>query len=523
MSDYIFLNYVLSGYPLLWVETYEEHRALTTLAQELQEAKGGRNLYSWDRINGIKLHKFEEEEGRTVLSSTKITKDKIPLDDPIVGLKWAEKDMPENSVLILLDYHHYAKKDMNSRMIRNLVPTFKAMGKVLAVVSHTVDIPHEIEKEITIINFELPDIDELRITLKSVCESAEAPYPEDDLAILEAGLGMTAFEAENAFALSLREKKEFNVRVVNREKASIVKKTGLLEVIDEPETVDDIGGLDNLKNWLGAREHCFTTKAKEFGITAPKGLLLIGVPGSGKSLSAKVVANILNRPLLRLDMGKVFGSLVGESEGNIRKCLAIAEAVAPCCLWIDELEKSFSGMKGGNGDGHGTNKRVFASFLTWLQEKKKDVFIVATANDVSAIPGEMIRGGRFDKIFWVDLPGEKQREEILNIHIKKKDRKPKDFDMKKLIKSCEQFTGAEIEVWVKESLVTSFGKGRDLCTEDMIETSKTIIPIAHLMAEDIESSRQWAKERGVTFASENKDGPVKVKSVVTGQRKIELN
>lgn len=497
-SKPIFLNYVLAGYPLLWVETYEEFRAITTFAKEMSQAKEEYNLYSWDRVDGVKIRRIEND----VLKSAKVEVE--GLDDPLVVLDWAaSKEMSDDSILFLQDYHHYAKKDSVSRKIRNLIPSFKAKGKVLVIISHTVDIPDEIEKEITVIPFRLPDIKELKNTLKSVCESANAPYPKTgkDLPILQAALGMTSFEAENAFSVSLIENKAFDVGTVNREKAAIVKKTGLLEVVEVKETINDVGGLNNLKAWLTAREDCFSEKAQEFGIAPPKGLLLVGIPGTGKSLSAKCVANLWKRPLLRLDMGKVFGSYVGESESNIRKCLDIAEAVAPCCLWIDELEKSFSGTKGSGSDTHEVSKRVYSTFLTWLQEKTSDVFIVATANDVESLDPALLRGGRLDTIFWVDLPDSKQREEIITIHLAKVGRKPKNFDIKKLAKASEKFTGAEIEVWLKEALVYAFQHGHELCDQDLLDVKGEVTPIATLMAEDIKRSRRWAEERKVKLAS----------------------
>lgn len=517
MCKKIFTNYVHAGYPLLWVQSHEEYRVLLNFVNELNNLEDDYSIFTWDRIDKIKEYKFDKE-----LTSSNVDAD-IPLEDPLVALTWAEKEMPENSVLLLKDFHNYVKKDMVNRKIRNLIPLFKATHKILALISYTVDIPHELEKEITVIKFDLPNADELRDVLKGSYESAlesniPIKYPKDDTSIIEAALGMTYLEAENAFSLSLVEENKFDVSLINREKASIVKKTGLLEVIPVHENIQDIGGLDKLKSWLTARSNCFTSKAKEFGIKPPKGMLISGIPGTGKSLTAKVTANILKRPLLRLDMGKVFGSYVGESESNIRRCLDIAEAVAPSCLWLDEIEKSFSGLKDGGNNAHETTKRVLSTFLTWMQEKTADVFIVATANSVSAIPPEMLRGGRFDKLFWVDLPNTAQRKEIIEIHLKKVKRKPESFNMIELIKASKNFTGAEIEVWIAEGLVTAFEKGlKDINTDVLIKTSKEIVPIAQLMSDDIEKSRKWASERGVTEASSYKE-PIKIE--VSNKRKM---
>lgn len=514
----IFLNYVAAGYPLLWIQTHEEFRTMTAFAREMKKAKDSYKLYSWDVIDGIKKREIEDNE----FKSAKL--DEEGLNDVMVALQWAasDKGMEDNSILFLLDYHHYVKKDIIIRKIRNIIPTFKATGKVLVILSHTVDIPPELEKETTVVIFGLPDTDELRITLKSVCESAEAPYPKEDEDLLDAARGMTSLEAENAFSLSLREKKSFDSELIRREKAAIVKKTKLLEVIETKESINDIGGLNNLKTWLQTRQNCFTKEAQDFGIKPPKGLLLVGVPGTGKSLSAKVVASIFHRTLLRLDVGKVYGQYVGESESNIRKCLDIADAVAPTILWIDELEKSFSGVKGNGDGGHETSKRVFSTFLTWLAEKTTDVFIVATANNVHALPPELLRSGRFEVIFWVDVPDtDAQRKEILDIHLKKVGHEKDILDRNLLSKKCNGFTGAEIEVWVRNALIQAFQQGHNLTEQDFINVFKEVTPISVLMKDDIDESRKWAQCHGVKYASVKEEEIEK--SFVTKKRKISLD
>jgi ATPases of the AAA+ class len=520
MCKNIFLDYVLAGYPLLWVSTYEEFRAISTFAQELStNSKNNYSFFSWDRATGLKAHAFD----KGILKST-TPKDVEGLDDPIAILGWAGASLPEHSVLFLKDYHHYCKKDIISRQIRNLIQTFKAQSKVLVILSHTVDIPAEIEKEITVINFKLPDAEQLKIVLKSVCEAASSPgheisYPKDDEAILKASLGMTSFEAENAFSLSMIEKKKFDVSVITREKAAIVKKTGLLEVLEPDVTLDDVGGLENLKDWLEARKDCFSEKARKFKITPPKGILLIGTPGTGKSLIAKAVASAWKRPMLRLDMGKVFGSLVGESESNLRKCLHLSEAISPCVLFVDELEKAFAGAKSGANDS-GVTRRLFGSFLTWLQEKTADVFLVATANNVQDLPPELLRGGRFDSIFWVDLPEEAQRQEILKIHLNKTERPLKLYNIPMLAQACKTFSGAEIEVWVKEALVYAFQHDHELQDNDLIATVNSITPIAKLMATAIDEAKTWAKEHGVKYASRE---TIKTQDQGDNKRKIQCN
>jgi SpoVK/Ycf46/Vps4 family AAA+-type ATPase len=481
---------------------------MTRFCTELQGVKEKYETFSWDCIDG--LRQIGIKDG--VLASAPFNKDN-PIVKPLDVLTWFEtyKDKSnsgENKILFLKDFHNILKKDFGIiRKIRNVIPSFKAVSKVLVIVCPVVDIPHDIEKEVTVVNFGLPDREELKIPLRGICASVNTKYPSPELEekILDASMGMTGLEAENAYAKSLVETKgEFDATIIRAEKASIVRKTGLLEVVESDYTLDDIGGLEILKNWLIARKDCFTEKARKFGIKPPKGLLIVGVPGCGKSLTCKAVSKAWNRPLLRLDVGKIYGSLVGESEGNVRKCLSIAGAIAPCVLWIDELEKSFAGMKGESNDGHGTSKRVFGTFLNWMQDKKEDVFIVATANNVDSIPGEMLRSGRFDCMFWVDLPSPSQRMDILKIHLGKVGRDAeKVIDGRKndLTKASENFSGAEIEVWVQEALNNAFEKGQELSAQNLIDTAIGITPIAQLMKDSIQQSRQWAESRNCKNAS----------------------
>lgn len=499
----LFLDKVKAGYPLLWVNTYEEFRAMTLFAKELEP--NNYNLFVWDRCDGITKKKITNG----ILASSGNIGDNLV--EPLDVLNWAtyskETDcMPEESVLFLKDFHHYVKKDVVCRKLRNLVPILKSKSQVLVILTPSMEIPTEIEKEISVIHFKLPTFEELKIVLRGLVESTntiERPikYPDKDEeeAIINAALGMTAFEAENAFAVSLVEAKKFDPAVIQREKASIVKKTNLIEVVETNLDIKDIGGLNNLKAWLSARRNCFSSDARNYGLTPPRGLLLVGLPGTGKSLTAKCTAKILGRPLLRLDVANLYGGLVGQSEENLRRCINICEAVAPCVLFIDEMEKAFAGATGSSGDS-GVAKRIFGTFLTWLSDKTSDVFLVATANNVSDLPSAILRSGRFDAIFWVDLPDSIQREEILNIHIAKKGRDPKKFNMFELLKVSERFTGAEIENWVKEAMVYSYSRKEEFNTSHLIATVKDISLIADLMSDQIQIDQAWAEARGVKKA-----------------------
>lgn len=335
----LFRDYIMAGYPLLWLDTHEEHRALVTMVSAMSKVKEEYKLYTWDIVDGVRqiaikdgLLGFGESIESTVDDGQ---------SDPMLALQWLEKEAEENSLLFLKDFHPYMKKDpVLVRKMRNLIPQFKACGKVMSLISSQVDIPPELNKELTVIQFNLPTREELKIVLRGVAESAganKALAEADQDALLDASLGMTSFEAENAFSVSLIEAKRFDPTIIRREKAAIVKKTRLLEVVNSHYTLDDIGGLENLKAWLAEKGDSFSNEAKEFGVESPKGALLVGVPGCGKSLTAKAVSSAWQRPLIRLDVGKVFGSYVGESEANMRKCLEIAEAIAPCLTKDTEI------------------------------------------------------------------------------------------------------------------------------------------------------------------------------------------
>jgi len=334
-----FLNYVRAGYPLLVVKTHEENRVLGDYIKKLSETKirGTDAKYKaliWDVVTGLRA--TSTENGFSLGEPIEGT-----AADPMAPLKYLEDTCTEDSVIFLKDYHPFLAKEFDQsvlliRKIRNLAQLFKAQGKVLVFIGPDMKIPTELEKEITVIDYKLPEKEDLLQVLQDLSESSGVKKPkasETDV-LLDAALGMTTVEAENAFSVSLIEAKKFDEKIVRREKSQIIKKTGMLEVIEANETLEDIGGLENVKSWLVARKRCFTPEAKAFGVKPPKGVLFLGVPGGGKSLVCKATASILQRPLLRLDMGRVFGSYVGESEGNMEQVLHMAETVSPCILWI---------------------------------------------------------------------------------------------------------------------------------------------------------------------------------------------
>ena len=318
---------------------------------------------------------------------------------------------------------------------------------------------------------------------------------------MESALGLTVMEARLAFAKAIiqnRKLTEEEIPMIIAEKEQIIKKSGLLEYFHPKEYLTSVGGLDNLKEWIHKRGQAYSDDARAFGLNIPRGVLLLGIPGCGKSLTAKAIANEWKFPLLRFDLGKVFGGIVGESERNIRYALDVAKTISPCVLWIDEIEKGLSGSQSSGRTDGGTSARVFGTFLTWMQEKKEPVFVVATANDISSLPPELLRKGRFDEIFFVDLPSAKERENIFNIHLsnKKRDAKKLGLNMAELVKKTEGFSGAEIEEVVNEALFNAYAAGQsDLQQENLLECISATSPLSRTMAETIANLRKWAEQR----------------------------
>ena len=370
--------------------------------------------------------------------------------------------------------------------------------------SPVMKIPAELESSVAVVDYELPNRNEVSKIVDKILRSLPPELPlkirEDEdyrERVIEAALGLTAEEAENVYSKSLVRTRRFDIDTILSEKKHIIRKSGLLEFYESRSGYDDIGGLEVLKGWLNKRQAAFTKRARDFGLPLPKGILLIGIPGCGKSLTAKAVGAMWQMPLLRLDVGKVFSSLVGSSEENIRKAIKTAEAVAPSILWLDELEKGFSGTgSSGQSDG-GTTARVFGSFITWLQEKSSPVFVIATANDVSQLPPELLRKGRFDEIFFVDLPSEEERATISAIHLQRKNRDPANFNIDKIVKATQGFSGSEIEQAIISALFDAFefDDGRDINDEILGQAISEIIPLSYTAKEKIDYLREWARAR----------------------------
>jgi hypothetical protein len=486
-------RYARAGYAGLFLCTAEEVRAEAEVKAAAEAL--GRPLHAWSLTTG-----FVDTSSGTVRDCP----------DPLAALEQVESIAGD--CLVLLRDFGALLEDRDPLLVRKLRDTLhhaKSAGKVILLLGVWKTLPAELEREITRLDLDLPGPDILGMVLDQLLSSAGlgTPPPEIVEAVLRAAGGLTTIEAENAFALSIVETGSIQPSLVAREKARALKSGGLLEVIETTESLDSIGGLEALKAWLIQRGEAFTQRARDYGLPVPKGMLVLGVPGTGKSLTAKATASVFGVPLLKLDAGRLFGGLVGQSEANVRSVIQTAEAISPCVLWIDEIEKGFGGVggSGGSTDG-GTSARVFGTMLNWLQDKTAPVFVVATANDVSKLPPEMLRKGRWDELWFVDLPDTRERAAIWDLVIEKYGRDKTAFDTVVLARASELHTGAEIEAAFVEALHRGFAEEREPGELDLGEVLSESVPLAVSMSESIERLRHWAKGRARHASAKGKPG-----------------
>jgi SpoVK/Ycf46/Vps4 family AAA+-type ATPase len=502
---------IKARYPLIYVVSHEEGRVEEALRRLCVERE-------------MRLEIWSITEGMQVVSGGSGSRE---IRDPLKALEQVAAG-EGRALYVLRDFHPFLKEPTVLRRLRDLSSALRKTKKSAILLSPVSKTPPELEKSISaIVHWELPARAELEaIARRLVPQAPEATQarvreePQFLEKVVEAALGLTEVEAENVFAKSMVRTHTFDIGTILDEKKQIIRKSGLLEYYEHEEEVGDIGGLDALKRWVEKRRHAFGSKARDFGLPLPKGILLIGVPGTGKSLTAKAVGALWEMPLLRLDVGKVFAGLVGSSEENIRQVIRTAEAIAPAILWIDEIEKGFSGTGSSDVSDGGTTSRVFGSFITWLQEKRTPVFVIATANDVSKLPPELLRKGRFDEIFFCDLPSRDERRQILDIHIRKKGRDPAGFDLDRLADRTPDYSGAELEQAVVHALFDAFDAGGELTTEGIEQALADIVPLAVTMREPIDRMRAWARTRA---RSASGGGPKGVTSgAAAAERELEL-
>ena len=492
--------------------------------QLLALVKAGANVihiasYEWERVRGwcIGLSRSLEVPLQVWSASTGIlacdedgrldTEDDGQTDpiEAILALRSAEG----GGVLLLEDIHPYLEPQHHqvTRWVREMCRVPAAPRRLLVLATPLPGLPTELRKEVPTIELPLPGVADLAVVAQDVAAGLNVKLHEDP-ALLEAARGLTVMEAKLAFGQAAVQRGRLGpseVPLVVREKERVIKQSEVLEYYEPDARMNDVGGLDNLKTWLDRRGQAFGAGAKEFGLDAPKGVLLLGVQGCGKSLVAKAIAASWQFPLLRFDMGKVFGGIVGQSEGNMRTALQVAQALAPCVLWIDEIEKGLAGMGSSDQSDGGTTARVVGTLLTWMQEKREPVFVVATANRIEMLPPELLRKGRFDEIFFVDLPTRSVREDILRIHLRKKGREPQDYDLSTLVEASSGYSGAELEEAVREGLFEAFAAGVELRTEHVLAALKATFPLSRTMGAQIEDLRKWARVRARLAATEEPD------------------
>lgn len=482
---------VRARYPLVWLVTSEEQR-LEALLVDLA-ARHGKAILGWTSTRGFRR-----------LGGARGAAPPEDLRDPVAALQAVEK-LAEPSLVVLKDFHPHLADPTAVRALRDLAHALKSTYTTVLLLSPTLAIPPELEKEISVLDVPLPTRADLLALLREIVgvlrQTGRAKVElsnEDAHQLITAALGLTLSEAENAFAKAVADDGRLgreDVQLVLEEKRQVIRKSGLLEYFAPDQSLAEVGGLELLKGWLGRRGQAFSEAARRFGLPEPKGLLLLGVQGCGKSLTAKAIAATWRLPLLRLDMGRIFSGLVGSSEENLRKAIRTAESVAPVVLWVDEIEKGLSGLaSSGQVDG-GVTARVFGTFLTWLQEKSAPCFVVATANRIDLLPPELLRKGRFDELFFIDLPAAREREEILRIHVARRRRDPSAYDLAALARAAAGFSGAELEQAVVAALHEAFAERAELSQAHLERAVAESLPLSVTMREEIDRLRAWAATR----------------------------
>ena len=480
---------IQSRCPLIYLTSHEEERVTKHIGQIATNLQ--KKFYTWSITSGLFEMNLPDED----------ISDLESFNDPMEILHHIERSK-EDAIFLLKDFHFYMDDFTTIRKLRDLFNSLKASYKNILILAPSLKLPLELNKEITVLDIPLPSsvefIELIREIMKSLNSSMVELDEKDIQSLARASHGLTLCEAENVFSKAIVSEKKLSKKglpYILNEKKQIVRKSGILEFYPSSNQINDLGGFTNLKKWLEERgQALFSANAKKFGLPEPKGILLLGPPGTGKSLTAKVVSSYWQLPLLKLDFGKIFSGLVGSSEENMREALKTAEGLSPSVLWVDEIEKGLAGGKSSGSDG-GTAARVFGSFLTWMQEKKSTVFVIATANDITHLPPELLRKGRFDEIFFLDLPKDKEKEEIFQIHLQKKGRDSKNFDLASFAKEAKDFTGAEIEQVIVDALFCAFNKKKELSNEEILASIKLCIPLAVTYNEELGKLREWAKLR----------------------------
>jgi len=478
-------------YPLVYISTREEERVEAAIAYSAKR-QGNRTVYTWDFVEGYQGNPNDAGFGKR---------------NPLQALEFVEK-LPATSpaILVLRDFYRFLEDVAVSRKLRNLARLLKSQPKNIVLLASAITIPNDLSEVLTILEFPLPAPPEIKTEVERLLAALGKPLEErtlDELVRSCQGLSMERIRRVLARAIATAGKlTSEHVDLILEEKRQTIRQTQILEFYPARENISDIGGLDNLKDWLLRRGGAFSERARQYGLPHPKGLLLAGIQGTGKSLTAKAIAHHWHLPLLRLDVGRLFAGLVGESESRTRQMIQLAEALAPCILWIDEIDKAFSGLDGRSDAG--TTGRVFGTFITWLAEKTSPVFVVATANNIQTLPPEMLRKGRFDEIFFVGLPTQEERQAIFAVHLSRlRSYNLSSYDLDRLAYETPDFSGAEIEQTIVEAMHIGFSQNRDFTTDDILEAASQIVPLARTAHDQVQFLQDWAASGKARLASKH--------------------
>ena len=472
--------------PLIWIRTKEEERLYKIISQSCKKLNIKR-FVSWDCVNGIKG--VLNENGKFS-------------NNPLGVLNWIKEQTSElPTILLVRDFHKFYDDPSISRTIKELSSSLRETNNNLILSSHILPSSEELDDLITIINLPLPDLSELTALIKKIAFNTDSDLSEQDLnelAIASSGLSEIKVKQVTAKALTQRGKiSKYDIKDIIEEKKQVIARSEILEFCESKSSQNDIGGLKLLKIWLKQRYRAFSKEAQEYGLPIPKGVLLVGPQGTGKSLTAKSISQSWSMPLLRLDVGRLFSSLVGSSEARTRETISRAEAMSPCILWIDEIDKGFGGDARSDG---GTSQRVLASLLTWMSEKESAVFVIATANAIDKLPAELLRKGRFDEIFFLNLPNSEERLSILDLHLKKR-RPSYNFTLSTIIDRTDGYSGAELEQAVIEGMHFSFAENRELMEKDLIKAVSELVPLSRTAKEQIDFLKEWSSTGRARSAS----------------------
>ena len=481
---------IRARYPLIYLVSWEEQR-IDALLQDLAQ-QHGKSLLTWSVTRGLR----RVGGARTLMTDGS--------RDPVEALHTIAR-LNEPSLVVLKDFHPFLTEPATVRALRELAQDLKSTYTTVILLSPVLTIPVELEKEISVLDVPLPTFRDLFQLLKEIVAVVrQGNKARIDLTraqaeqLIKAAQGLTLSEAENAFAKAIANDgvlNEDDIRLVLEEKRQVIRKSGLLEFVPVEDDLGAVGGLGELKEWLNGRAGSFSEPARKFGLPSPKGLLLLGVQGCGKSLTAKAIARQWALPLLRLDLGRIFSPLIGSSEENLRRAIGVAESVSPAVLWIDEIEKGLSGGSGALVTDSGVSARVFGTLLTWLQEKTAPVFVVATCNRIESLPPELLRKGRFDELFFIDLPSSEERREIFRIHLQRRQRDPLGFALDELAAHSEGFSGAELEQAIIAGLHHAFAEGGELTQEHVLRALRESFPLSATMGDEISRLREWSRNR----------------------------